>query len=140
MEHRWGIRRRLDLGVRLYAGSEPSQLGRLVDASSSGGYVTTSAPPPVMTPVQLALGRDGSQGADRHRIAGYVVRSDPRGIGIEWQYFAPSPVLALIDALRTLPSADCLAGIRAVREAREDVAYVPLSRSNSAFGAPHNGG
>lgn len=129
MEHRWGIRRTLDVGVKLYVGSKPPRLGRLLNASSSGAYVATSGPLPLMTRVHLALGWDGFQHADRHRIAAHVVRSDGRGIAIEWQEFAPLPVLALIDALETSPSQDPLDGIRAITEAREVVAYIPWRHS-----------
>lgn len=101
MEHRWGTRRTLDVGVKLYVQSSLPVFGRIRNASSSGAYIATSATLPVMTRMHIALGWDGSQRGGRHRIAAHVVRADKRGIGIEWQEFAPLSVLALIDALES---------------------------------------
>jgi hypothetical protein len=106
MEHRWGIRQTLDVAVKLYVRSSLPRLGRLLNASSSGAYVATSAALPIMTRVHVALGWDRVQRGGRHRIAAYVVRVDARGIGIEWREFAPLPVLALIDGLGALPSCE----------------------------------
>lgn len=140
MEHRWGTRQPLDVGIKLYVGSKPAKTGRLLNASSSGAYVATSIPLPIMTPIQLALGWDGFQHADRHRIAAYVVRSDARGVGIEWQDFAPLPVPAMIDAPKTSPSQDSLNGMRTITEMSEGVAYMPWRSSSSTSGAAHGGG
>lgn len=140
MEHRWGIRQTLDVGVKLYVGSQPPRLGRLLNASSSGAYVATSSPLPIMSRVRLALGWDRFQRADRHRIAAYLVRSDARGVGIEWQEFAPLPMLALRDRPEVSLSQNSLDGIRAVAEARDQVAYMPWSRSTSTFGDVRNEG
>jgi hypothetical protein len=97
MEHRWGIRRTLDVGVKLYVRPSLPGFGRLLDASASGAYVATSMQLPIMTRVQIAIGWDSLQGGGRQRITAYVVRADGRGLGIEWRQFAPPPVLALID-------------------------------------------
>lgn len=140
MEHRWGIRRALDVGVKVYAGSKPPRLGRLLDASSSGAYVATGTPLPIMTQIYLAIGRDGSQHTDRHRIAAYVVRSDAGGIGIEWQEFAPPPVVALIDAPETCVPREFLDDIRTTTEPRAEIRYLPWIHSNSTFDAARKGG
>lgn len=140
MEHRWGIRQPLDIGIKLYVGSRPPKLGRLLNASSSGAYVATSIPLSIMTRVQLALGWNSSQHTDRHRIAAYVVRSDARGIGIEWQDFAPLPVLTMIDAPETSPFQDSLDDIRMPTGGIAEVAYIPRYHSSSTFGAARNGG
>jgi hypothetical protein len=133
MEHRWGIRQTLDVGVKLYVGSQPPRLGRLLNASSSGAYVATNSPLPIMTRVRLALGWDRFQRADRHRIAAYVVRSDARGIGIEWQEFAALPMLALMDPPEVSLSQNSFDGILNITEARDEVAYIPWSRPDSTF-------
>lgn len=104
MEHRWGVRQMLEVGVKLYVQPDRPLSGRLLNASSSGGYVTTSVTVPIMTRVDVTIGCDNSQRGGLHRIAGYVVRADARGVGIEWQDFAPPPVLALIAALQVRPS------------------------------------
>ena len=97
MEHRWGIRRTLDVGVRLHVRASLPGFGRLLDASASGAYLVTGMKLPIMTRVQIALGWDGLQGGGRHPITAYVVRADARGFGIEWAEFAPASVIALID-------------------------------------------
>lgn len=130
MEHRWGIRKTLEVGVKLYVGAKPPRLGRLIEASSSGAYIATRTPLPVMTRIHLALGWDGLQRTDRHRIAAYVVRSDAGGMGIEWQEFAPPAVVALIDAPETLPSRDAPDCVDAILDAGDEVVYMPWSRAN----------
>lgn len=105
MEHRWGMRRTLDVGVKLYVRSRVPSFGRLLNASSSGAYVATRASLQVMTRVHIALGWDGHRHDARHRITAYVVRCDARGIGIEWQEFGPQPVLTLLGRVRTAPQA-----------------------------------
>lgn len=104
MEHRWGMRRTLSVGVRLYTGHSPPKFGRLLNASASGAYVAISAMPSIMARVQIALGWDSLQPDGRHRITAYVVRTDGRGIAIEWQDFAPPPVVALFRALDAPPT------------------------------------
>jgi hypothetical protein len=139
MEHRWGIRRTPDVGVTLYAESNLPRFGRMLNASSSGAYVATSATPPIMARVRITLGWGKSQHCGRRRIAAYVVRADRRGIGVEWQEFAPLPVLALIDALEVLRSRSSPGGMRKTTEARPEDAHVPLSRTNIALVAVRNG-
>jgi hypothetical protein len=140
MEHRWGIRRKLDAGVKLYVRSRHPVSGRLLNASSSGGYVATGAPLPIMTRVHITLGCGNRLSHGRHRIAAYVVRSDARGIGLEWQEFAPVPVLALIDPLETTPTHSAPIDIRTITEARQEVEYLPWSHSNqTSGGAPNRG-
>lgn len=99
MEHRWGVRRTLDVDIKLFVQQGQPRFGRILNASSSGAYVATGVPLPIMTRVHVALGWDGAQGAGRHRIAAYVVRADRHGIGLEWQEFAPAAVLTLIGGL-----------------------------------------
>ena len=97
MEHRWGTRQMLDVGVRLYCGSEHPIFGRMLNASSSGAFITTSTKLPVMTRVHVLLGWGSHQNDRHHRIAAYVVRADERGLAIEWQEFTALPVPDLMD-------------------------------------------
>lgn len=101
MEHRWGTRRTLDVGVKLHTRSGLPAFGRLLNASSSGAYVATGIKLPVMTRVQVALGWDSRQRGGRNRITAYVVRVDARGLGIEWQEFGS---LTLTPAVTAAPS------------------------------------
>lgn len=126
MEHRWGKRRTLDVGVTLHVRSKIPRFGRLLNASASGAYVATSVTLPIMTRVHITLGWDRFQHGGRHRIAAHVVRSDGRGIGIEWQEFAPRSVLALIDALDAASAQPAADGIRKIAEAHREGAYLQL--------------
>lgn len=107
MEHRWGTRATLDVGVRLYAGSQRPIFGRLLNTSASGAYVATGTMLPIMTRVHVVLGWRRQQHDSHHRIAAYVVRVDERGVGIEWQEFAPLPLPELIDDPDLPPTREC---------------------------------
>ena len=129
MEHRWGIRRSLNVGVKLYVRGSPPRFGRLLDASASGGYVATSPPLPIMTRVHVALGWGSARGDRRLRIAGYVVRVDAHGFAIEWQKFAPLPVFALMDAPK--PSRSCIllpSRISRITEAHKEGVHAAATR------------
>lgn len=135
MEHRWGIRQPLEVDVKFYVRPAHPVTGRLLNASSSGGYVATSVTMPIMTRVHVTLGWDDPQRGSRDRIAAYVVRSDARGIGLEWQEFAPAPVLALIDALKPAPPPASPTHISTITEAHQEVAYIPWRRPDRTFGS-----
>lgn len=135
MEHRWGIRRALNVGVTLYVESKFPSFGRLLNASSSGAYVATSVTLPLMTRVHIALGRDGPQRNGRRRIAAYVVRTSEGGMGLEWQEFAPSPVMVLINSLEAPParvrSQASRGGVRRIAQARPEAVYASWIRYNT---------
>lgn len=118
MEHRWGTRRTLNVGVKLYVRGSPPRFGRLLDASASGGYVSTSPPLPIMTRVHVMLGWDSPHRRGRHQIAGYVVRADAHGFAVEWQKFAPPLVLTMIDAPKRPRSCNSPTRIGTITEAR----------------------
>ena len=138
MEHRWGIRRTLNIGVTLYVESKFPSFGRLLNASSSGAYLATSVTLPLMTRLHVALGRDGSQRNGRRRIAAHVVRTSDGGMGLEWQEFAPSPVIALINSLgapaRVLSQAS-RGGVRRIARARPEAAHASWISSNTLYSA-----
>jgi hypothetical protein len=138
MEHRWGIRRSLNVGVKLYVRGSPPRFGRLLDASASGGYVATNPPLPIMTRVHVALGWDRFHRGGRLRIAAYIVRADAHGIGIEWREFAPIAVLALMDPPQ--PHRSCISpmGISAITEASKDHAYIPPGRFMGISSSVHH--
>lgn len=135
MEHRWGLRRTLDVGVNLSAQSSSSISGRIVDASASGAYIATGARLPIMARVRVALSWDGTGRGHRHPIPAYVVRSDVRGIGIEWQEFAPPSVLALIESLEAIPAQASRRALRAITESTGADPHLALIRANSTFSA-----
>ena len=87
MEHRWGERSLVRAAVRLH-GAIWDAAGYLRDASLSGAFVQTRLQVPAWTRVELSL--SGT------RIAAFVVRVTPDGLGIEWCEFAPHPVRKLL--------------------------------------------
>jgi hypothetical protein len=143
MEHRWGNRQTLDVCVTLYVESKLPSIGRLLNASSSGAYVATNAILPNLTRVRVVIGRERSRPGAR-RIPAYVVRADGRGIGIEWQEFAPAGVLALIAAMQEPPmrtrAQASLGGDRAMMAARAGRLYLPSIRSERASSSAPNAG
>lgn len=97
MEHRWGTRHSLELGVRLDAGLPLPAFGWLRNASSSGAYVETNFSPPPWSRIWIELESNTLGGDDFCRIPAYVVRTDGAGVGLEWCNFAPRAILALAE-------------------------------------------
>ena len=90
MEHRCGERVTLRAPVRLRrAGWDTG--GMLTDASLSGGFVRTRLQAPVLSLIEMEL--FGAQ------VSAYVVRSNTRGLGLEWFEFAPGGVARLLTPL-----------------------------------------
>lgn len=139
MEHRWGLRRIVDVGVKVSDPSHESIRGRMLDASASGAYVATGARLPIMARVRIALEWGATGRGNHHHIPAYVVRTDVRGIGIEWQEFAPPSVLALLDSLEAIPARASRRAIRAITESNGAVPHPALIRAGSALGAPQAG-
>jgi PilZ domain len=96
MEHRWGKRSALDIGVRLRPGSGAVDTGRLVNASLSGAFVRTGHCLPAFTRVVVELDSGGARQSAPQRIPAYVVRVVPDGFGLEWNEFAPHAIAALL--------------------------------------------
>lgn len=128
MEHRCGKRYTLEVTASLDAKPSILTFGRLLNISASGVFVATSAALPVMTPVRVQL-EWGKFRDSRYCMAGYVVRTDPRGVGIEWREFASFPVLALINDLE-----DSLAGRRLAARDREPARERRLPGQGSPLG------
>jgi hypothetical protein len=100
MEHRWGRRARVDMGITLHPGSGSVALGRLANVSLSGALVRTDMRLPTFTRVVVELPSQGAghQANDRApaMLSAYVVREAPDGIGVEWTEFSPPAVAALL--------------------------------------------
>lgn len=98
MEHRWGKRVPLDLTVTLDWGVSKGLAGHLRDVSLSGGYIEGVRLIPLWAGVYVELqGLTGKQG-EWDRVKGYVVRSEPNGVALEWADFAPRAVRRLVAA------------------------------------------
>jgi len=86
MEHRWGVRRAVDLGVRICGEDETTAVGRLADISISGAYVRTSKTFGLTSRIYIEARANRSRAvvSEPLRLAGRVVRQEFMGIGIEW--------------------------------------------------------
>jgi hypothetical protein len=90
MEHRYGTRYRVDLGVHLHAYRQTlSAVGRLREVSVSGGVVTTTLP---VRPLAFISLRVQIAGSTQLEIEGQVVRRTAMGVAIEWTNYAPELV------------------------------------------------
>ena len=94
MEHRWGRRIRVEKEMSLKLAPGVVRRGRMRDVSVSGAFVEISEGVRAgarvtvwLTPVDGAL--------EAYRIAAHVVRSEARGVGLEWNELGPAPVRAL---------------------------------------------
>jgi hypothetical protein len=96
MEHRWGKRSALDIGVRLRLGSGAVDTGRLVNASLSGAFVRTGHCLPAFTRVVVELESGAARQSAPQRTPAYVVRVAPDGLGLEWSEFAPPTIATLL--------------------------------------------
>ncbi len=95
MEHRWGKRCALDIGVRLCLGSGAVVAGRIANASLSGSFVHTACRLLPFTRVIVEL-ESGARPNTPQRIGAYVVRAAPDGLGLEWCDFAPDAIATLL--------------------------------------------
>jgi hypothetical protein len=96
MEHRWGQRFSVDMPVKLGTRSALMGSGRIIDISMSGAFVVTLLRPPLFGHVEVDVpdfkGQEFFQ-----RLAGFVVRHDSEGIGVEWNQFGPAQIAALLE-------------------------------------------
>jgi hypothetical protein len=100
MEHRWGKRSVLDIGIQLHLGSGAVDTARITNASLSGAFVNTTRRLPAFTRVVVEVpAASVSRGAPR-RVPAYVVRTGPDGLGLEWQEFAPPAITSLLGRFR----------------------------------------
>ena len=95
MEHRWGRRARVDMGITLHPGFGTVSRGRLANVSLSGALVRTDMRLPTFTRVVVELPSQDS-GGTAAMIAAYVAREAPEGLGVEWTEFSPPAITALL--------------------------------------------
>jgi hypothetical protein len=100
MEHRWGRRARVDMGITLHPGFGAVARGRLTNVSLSGALVRTEMRLPTFTRVVVELPSQDSNPESGDGAAAmlgaYVVRDAPDGFGLEWTEFSPPAIAALL--------------------------------------------
>jgi hypothetical protein len=84
MEHRWGRRQPINLMVRFFTVSGMTGVGRLLNISSSGAFLATTAPLRPLSLVYLEPAAAPFWEIQSRRIAASVVRQDAIGVGLEW--------------------------------------------------------
>ena len=97
MEHRWGERFPVELTVRLHSGSTTILESRLANASVSGALINTEVRLAVFSHVVVEFDVARRSGVAGQRVPAYVVRHAPEGLGLEWQEFAPRPIVNLLE-------------------------------------------
>jgi len=84
MEHRWGRRQPINLMVRFFAMSGMAGVGRLLNISSTGVFLATTARLRLLSLVYLEPAAAPFWEIQSRRIAASVVRQDAIGVGLEW--------------------------------------------------------
>ena len=96
MEHRCGTRVPMSMSVRL---DMPSRVleGRILNLSLSGAFVSTPERLPEQTKLVVEMSLQGELGSMRPwRVPAHIVRVSDTGFGLEWDAFAPWPILTLL--------------------------------------------
>jgi hypothetical protein len=102
MEHRWGKRAVMGIGVRLHLCSGAVDTARVANASLSGAFVRIARRLPAFTRVVVELDGGSARQSAPQRIPAYVVRTAPDGLGLEWSEFAPPAIAALLARTNTV--------------------------------------
>jgi hypothetical protein len=97
MEHRWGERRPIDLGVRFVMMPQTVGAGRIVNISSTGAFMKTQTCLRLLS--LLYLQPLATPEGETEHIAATVVRRESTGVGLEWCEFGANALT------RYLPSA-----------------------------------
>jgi hypothetical protein len=96
MEHRWGQRLIVDLGVRVAGRPYHVRPARVIDLSASGAYLKVRADLRLFSRVQIAIALPQNLAHPTPMVAAYVARKGPDGVGVEWCEYGPKPVLELL--------------------------------------------
>lgn len=133
MEHRWGRRIAVDLGVTLHSRSTGRVRGRLRDLSSGGAFVHV---PAVLTPNSRAemvftVRRDGGT-AQIHRFDAVVSRIGAHGVGLMFLQFDPKKLSSLLHRLELTAARRLLTGPLSAPQGDSDERALVTSSSKEA--------
>ena len=114
MEHRWGRRIPVNLGVTLHCRSVGRLRGRLHDLSSGGAFVHVPAmlAPNTRTELVFTVRHEGT--AQIHRFDAVVSRVGAHGVGLMFLQFDPQKLSALLHRLELQATPRLLTGPRSV--------------------------
>jgi len=96
MDHRWGMRVAMDLGVQIFCRPRTLGVGRLVNISVSGAFVRSGFIPPLLARVRVTGAAQKPVGVLWDSVEGYVVRHQRDGFGLEWVELAPVGICTLL--------------------------------------------
>jgi hypothetical protein len=96
MDHRWGLRLPVDIGVRLVHMPYTLGAGRLREISISGAFVRTGILLPLLARIRiLGISKDYDP---RDALEAYVVRRGRSGYALEWSELSPVALTPLLPA------------------------------------------
>jgi PilZ domain len=99
MEHRWGQRAGVCLRTRLICRPYAIGVGWLSELSLSGAFIRTDLAPVTLSHVDIVFDGPESGGSPREAgsvVGARVVRTQPDGVGVEWDELAPAAVTAML--------------------------------------------
>ena len=104
MEHRWGRRAALAVGIRLTSASGETVTARTENISLSGALLQTARPVSAGSQVRVEVLLPGRLGPGGQPVSAHVTRSTEDGVALEWCEFAPFPVRLLLAGLEVTAS------------------------------------
>ena len=110
MEHRWGNRVSVDIGVRISARVGIIGVGRILDISVSGAWIRTRLDLSALSRVMLAFDPIPVLKHEGSSVGAYVTRTSREGFGVEWYELDPPFLSELLPfhALRTIAGSGVL--------------------------------
>jgi len=104
MEHRWGRRVPVNMGVSLRCALFSAQPAVMRDASMSGAFIETKLFPPLFSRVQIAFVISHEGRCQRYDLLAHVARHALDGIGIEWAELAPLAIRRQLELREARPT------------------------------------
>lgn len=85
MEHRWGSRISVDIAVQISTRASTIGVGRILDLSRSGAWISTSLTLQVLSRVIVILDATQARTHEAPSLGAYVTRATLDGFGVEWE-------------------------------------------------------
>jgi hypothetical protein len=103
MEHRCGQRHLCALDVRLVCWPATIGVGVMRNMSISGVYIETQLEVQPLSRVRVNVELPSKEGARKFAIAACVVRTDGRGIGMEWVDMEAAGIREILEHISAQP-------------------------------------
>jgi hypothetical protein len=89
MEHRWGSRIPVDIGVRISARPSTIGVGRILDLSTSGAWIRARLTLRVLSRIIVIIDSTLARKCEAASLGAYVTRTTREGFGVEWHELDP---------------------------------------------------